>query len=69
MSAIILGIRAAACYGPNMPGYVGKLLFPRAARDERRRKMTALRWWVVGGVLIVAAIIGVLYAVYLQGQH
>jgi len=52
-----------------MPGYVGKLLFPRAARDERRRKMTALRWWVVGGVLIVAAIIGVLYAVYLQGQH
>jgi hypothetical protein len=70
MSAIVLGIGTAPGYVLPMPGYnVGKLLFPRAPRDERRRKMRALRWWIVAIVVIVAAVVAVLYATYVQGRR
>ncbi|MGD0258525.1 MAG: hypothetical protein ABSD29_01730 [Verrucomicrobiota bacterium] len=69
MSAIVLGIGSAACYDLFMPGYVGKLLFPRASPGARRRKLRALRWWAVAVVFIVAAVVGLLYAAYQQARH
>jgi len=52
-----------------MPGYLSKLLFPSTSRSERRRKVRALRFWLILGVLIVAVVAGVLYELYAQARR
>lgn len=49
-----------------MPRSLSKLLFPKAAPDQRQRKMQVLRFVLVAGVLLAVAVGLLLYALYLK---
>ena len=53
----------------SLPGYVSKLLFPKTPRDERRRKMRAIRRALVLGLIIAGAVALVLWLAYLNAIH
>jgi hypothetical protein len=56
-------LRAARCYDCRKPGYSSESS-NRASRRQRQRTRHAAFWWVVGFILIVAAVVGLIYAIY-----
>ena len=51
----------------HVPGFLSKLLFSKGfAQPERFRNVRAIRLWLMVGLLIVAAVVGLLYLVCLQ---
>ena len=51
-----------------MPDLLGKILFPRAAPDERRRKMQVVQVVLLMGVLIAAAVALMLWSMYQKAR-
>ena len=51
-----------------VPGYISRLLFPKADRSERRRKMRGLRRSILIGVIISVATAALCLLLSLQGK-
>ena len=50
-------------------GLIGKFLFPKATRSQRKRRLRAIFFWLIASVAIVAAVAGFIYMAYVRGLH
>jgi hypothetical protein len=44
-----------------------KFLFPKTTRGDRQRAVRAIFYWLIGCMIIIAAVCGVLYLAYERG--
>lgn len=56
-------LRPASWYHRRVPGYDSKHL-RHGSQGRRRRRRRAALWWLVGSVFIIAAVVGLIYLLY-----